>query len=217
MACSPHGAAIFESTSSPTHGLMPGRVGSSSSYFTKPRYLPGLALIRLRPRYREHKGRQFVGVQLAIVIPIRPRELHLQEPKHVTLRDVFACRNRSHVILYCHENLRPQKGPHISWANHAIAVSWTAIIAPRRIKFEERCTEPSMRLIVPNRRRAGRWLTVLWLTAYCVPEMGGWSRCRARSRPAPAAYRGFVARRATRPRPARRANPQERLRKMIHC
>jgi hypothetical protein len=108
-----------------------------------------LPLISLRPRNREHKCRQFVGVQLSIMIPISAGKLHFQEPKHLVFRDRLGRCNRSHVILDCHENLRPQKGPFKTWANHAIAVSWTAIIAPRRIKLQERRTESSMGLIVP--------------------------------------------------------------------
>jgi hypothetical protein len=87
-----------------------------------------LPLIRLRPRNRHHKGSEFVRIQFTIMIPISASKLHFQKPKHLTLRDGLGRRNRSHVILDCHENLRPQKGPHLSWANHAIAVSWKAII-----------------------------------------------------------------------------------------
>jgi hypothetical protein len=46
---------------------------------------PQLPLIRLRPRHRQHKGRQFVRIQLTVMIPIRPGELHLEEPKHLIL------------------------------------------------------------------------------------------------------------------------------------
>jgi hypothetical protein len=70
-----------------------------------------LPLIRLRARNRVHKQREFIHIQLAIVIRVRPSELHFQESKYLILRDCLVRCNRSYVILDCHENLRPQEGP----------------------------------------------------------------------------------------------------------
>jgi hypothetical protein len=46
-----------------------------------PQLVRKLPQIRFRPRYRMHKGREFIRVQLAVMIPIRPCELHFQESK----------------------------------------------------------------------------------------------------------------------------------------
>jgi hypothetical protein len=90
-----------------------------------------LPLIHFRPRYGLHKSREFVPIQLPVMISVSTRKLHFQESKYLVLRHCLGRCNRSHVILDCHENLRPQKGPFKSWANHAIAVSWTFIITQR--------------------------------------------------------------------------------------
>jgi hypothetical protein len=94
-----------------------------------------LPLIRFRLRYRMHKGRQFFGIELAVMIPIGTRELHFQEPEYLVFGDRLGCRNRSHIVLNCHEDLRPQKGPSETRANHTIAVSWKSIITPPRMDF----------------------------------------------------------------------------------
>src|SRR5258708_3389537 len=80
-----------------------------------------------------HKCRQFLGIQLTVMIPVSTSELHLQEPEYLTLRNRLGRCNRSHVVLNCHENLRPQKGHRKRGANHIIAVSWKAIITPETI------------------------------------------------------------------------------------
>jgi hypothetical protein len=94
-----------------------------------------LPLIDFRPRYRLHKGGQFVRIQLAVMIPISSGELHFEESKYLVFRDRLGRCNRSNVILDCHENLRPQKGPCQTRANHAIAVSWVLMITPRHIEL----------------------------------------------------------------------------------
>jgi hypothetical protein len=73
--------------------------------------LCSLPLIRIRACDGVYEHREFIHIQLAIVIRVRPSELHFQESKYLILRNCFGRRNRSHVILDCHENLRPQKGP----------------------------------------------------------------------------------------------------------
>src|ERR1700685_4205335 len=73
--------------------------------------LCSLPLIRVRARDGVHEQREFIPIQLAIVIRVRASELHFQESKYLILRNGLGRRNRSHVILDCHENLRPQKGP----------------------------------------------------------------------------------------------------------
>jgi len=65
-----------------------------------------------------------------VMISIRPSKLHFEESKHLVFRDRLGRCNRSHIVLNCHEILRPQKGPCKTRANHTIAVSWTLIITP---------------------------------------------------------------------------------------
>jgi hypothetical protein len=67
-----------------------------------------LPLIRFWFRNRMHKGRQFIGIQLAVMISVRTSKLHFEESKYLILRDRLGCRDRTHIVLDCHENLRPQ-------------------------------------------------------------------------------------------------------------
>lgn len=77
-----------------------------------------------------HKGSQFVRIQLAVMISIRTRELHFEESEYLLLGHRLGCRYRSHIVLDCHENLRPHTG-HVKRGNRAIAIPWTAIITRR--------------------------------------------------------------------------------------
>jgi hypothetical protein len=60
------------------------------------------SLIAFGARDGMHETIDFVGGQLAIVIPIGPRELHFQKAEHLLLRDGFRRCDRSDVILNRH-------------------------------------------------------------------------------------------------------------------
>jgi hypothetical protein len=49
-----------------------------------------------------HKSREFIDIQLAIVIPVCMSELHFEKSEYLSFRDGLPCSNRSYVILHCH-------------------------------------------------------------------------------------------------------------------
>jgi hypothetical protein len=66
-----------------------------------------LPLVHYRPRNSLHKGSQFVGIQLAVMIPVGTGKLHFQESKYLILGYRLGRRYRANIVLNCHKKASP--------------------------------------------------------------------------------------------------------------